>query len=75
MKLKKYIKEEGYTIKGFARKVHTTPLTIQRIMSEERCPAARLAFRIIRVTQGQVTLEDLVPNKFRPDEFKDEHKK
>lgn len=59
MKLLDYLKEKKMTQKGFGLRVGVSDAHINLIMKGKKTPSIHLIQRIIRETDGQVTIDDL----------------
>ena len=63
MFLKMYLLQNKISIRDFAKKVGVTPAAISNYVAFNRTPRLHIAKRIEIVTQGQVTIEDLMTYK------------
>ena len=63
MDLKKYLEEKMIIKRKFAQKVGITEATLHRIMSGTALPSGKTAQKIVELTNGQVTFEDLFKKK------------
>ena len=61
MKLDLYLKKNDIPKKNFAKLVGVSNTYISLIIHGERNPSANIARRIIKETQGEVSVEDLFP--------------
>lgn len=59
MDLEKYLKKYAITKTGFARRIGVTYITMNNITSRKAYPSAKVAQRIVKLTNGEVTFEDL----------------
>ena len=59
MDLKDYIEEKCITKAKFARKIGINYTALHRILSKECYPSVSTAQRIVKLTNGEVTFEDL----------------
>jgi predicted transcriptional regulator len=60
MELKKYLESRNIEIQEFAEMVGVTPCAISNYIGKRREPRPYIRRRIIEVTKGNVTLEDLL---------------
>ena len=59
MFLKEYLEKNHIIKKGFAKKVDVSEATIHNIISGRKKPSYKTAQRIVKLTNGEVTFEDL----------------
>ncbi len=59
MELKKYLESNYITKRGFAKKLGVTESTLYNIISGRAYPAAKVAQKIVELTNGEVTFEEL----------------
>jgi len=59
MNLEEYLEKTCATKSAFARKLDVTYETILKIVNGDAYPSAKLAQRIVKLTNGEVTFEDL----------------
>ena len=59
MLLKEYLEKNYLTKSGFAKKLGVTSSTIHNFIAGRSYPTAKLAQRIVKLTNGEVTFEDL----------------
>ena len=71
MKLKTYLKRRKLTLKAFAKKVGITPQAIHYYVTGQRTPQLGIAMDIVRATDGEVSLRDLLDGKGEQAEEKD----
>ena len=60
MELRKYLKDEKYSLDDFAKIVGCTQPHISLICSKKRRPSPDLALKIEEITAGEVTLIELL---------------
>ncbi|MBN7759475.1 helix-turn-helix transcriptional regulator [Nitratireductor aquimarinus] len=58
MKLETYLSERDMKPSAFAVEIGVAPSTITRILRGERSPGLDLVMRILRATDGKVSVED-----------------
>ncbi|CAN0653136.1 Helix-turn-helix transcriptional regulator [Nitratireductor aquimarinus] len=58
MKLETYLSERDMKPSAFAAEIGVAPSTITRILRGERSPGLDLVMRILRATDGKVSVED-----------------
>lgn len=63
MELKEYLKKYGITKTGFARRMGVTYDTVINIINGKAYPSAKTAQKIVELTNGEVTFEDLFKKK------------
>ena len=63
MDLKRFLEDSCIIKKGFAKKVGITESTLHRILSKKTHPSTKTAQKIVEVTHGEVTFEDLFKKK------------
>lgn len=66
MRLKTYLKRKGETIRGFARRIETTPSAMHRYVTGAAVPPPRVMVAVHRATQGAVdpnSFYDLAPTQ------------
>lgn len=59
MKLDEYLRRSGTKEEAFAAELGTTQASVNRYRSGRRKPRPAMACRIVKATDGAVTLEDL----------------
>lgn len=59
--MKKYLQDQGLTLKGFARRVGTSPVYLSHIMAGRSTPSLRFAARLVAAANGNLTYEDFLP--------------
>lgn len=59
MKIEEYLSKYGMTKSGFAKRLGITPSNLHKIIAGSSYPTAKLAQRIVKLTNGEVTFEDL----------------
>ena len=62
MKLEEYLKKYSVTQRELAEKVGVSRVQITNIVNKKNYASARLMKKIIQVTDGKVTYEDLIEN-------------
>lgn len=76
MKLLEYLKKSNLTQKEFSIRVGVTDAHINHILQGKKNPSIHLVQRIVKETDGQVTIEDLfnpkLPSKLKNKKVKDE---
>lgn len=60
MLLKDYLAAVGETVDQFAARANESPHTIGKLVRGERFPRVELARRIVTITDGRVTADDLL---------------
>lgn len=60
MDLKKYIESRNFEKKEFAELIGVTPGALANYMYKRREPRPKIRSKIIKVTKGKVTVEDLL---------------
>jgi predicted transcriptional regulator len=60
MDLKTYLKSRRLTIKEFAKLIKVSGPAVSNYICKKRKPRIHIAKKIIEVTNGKVTLEDLL---------------
>lgn len=60
MKLKTYLESRKFTITEFAKLIGVTPCAVSNYICKKRTPRAHIVQKIIEVTNGKVTLVDLL---------------
>lgn len=63
MELKEYLDKHYLTKRGFAKKLGVTDSTIHNFIAGRSHPTAKLAQKIVELTNGEVTFEDLFKKK------------
>lgn len=63
--LKDYLSASGVSIDAFARLIAVDAEELRRIIAGEAAPDRRVAQRIIDMTQGAVSVDDLAPGEMR----------
>lgn len=63
MDIKKYLTEHQVTQRMLAKTLGVTPSAVSQWISGTTEPTGRQAANIIRITHGEVTLDDLYPPK------------
>lgn len=63
MNLNDYLKSHKIRREEFATQIETSPAYLSQIIYRHRFPSLKLVSRIIKATQGKVTLADLRPEK------------
>lgn len=71
MKLKTYLKRRKMTLRAFAKKVGITSSAIHYYVTGQRTPQLGIALDIVKATDGEVTLRDLLDGKAEQVEEKD----
>lgn len=61
MKLNDYLTSRGLTPEAFAELIEIDPVSVRRYVQETRRPKWDVAARIARVTGGEVTANDFLP--------------
>ena len=64
-KLEKYLKHNGLTQRGFAKRIDTTPNNLNRLVKGVSTPSLRLAYEIEKKTGGMVTVYDWIPQEIK----------
>lgn len=59
--LKRYLQDEGLTLKGFARRIPTSPVYLNHIMAGRATPSLKFAARLVAETRGRVKFSDFLP--------------
>jgi transcriptional regulator with XRE-family HTH domain len=59
MKLEEYIKSHGLNLNKFAVKVGVSRVQITRLIKGQQNPSAHLTHKIMEITNGEVTFQDL----------------
>jgi len=59
MKLSKYLSDNSIEQQDFAKLIRVTGATVSRYVTGQRRPRRAVAKRIERVTDGEVTLQDI----------------
>ena len=59
MDLKEYINKNDISVGRFAYESGVSTDSLYKFMRKERRPTMRVAYKIIKATHGQVTMEDL----------------
>ena len=59
MKLSEYLKNEGLTQEQFAKKLGKSQTLISAYCTGSMMPPRQTALKIVKITDGQVTLSDL----------------
>jgi DNA-binding XRE family transcriptional regulator len=63
MDLKLYLEEKMIIKRKFAEKLGVTEATLHRIIAGTSLPSGKTAQRIVKLTNGEVTFEDLFKEK------------
>ena len=63
MDLKAYLNKKGMTQLAFAKSIGISPAELNRFIKGKRTPTLKLAKKIERITQGQVTTDDYYINE------------
>jgi len=63
MDLEEYIRSNGIKKQYFAKQLGVTPQALSRIMSGRGAPRQKTAQKIVELTNGEVTFEDLFKKK------------
>jgi predicted transcriptional regulator len=66
MKLAAYLSEQNKTASAFAAEIDVPASTITRLLRGERAPGIALVSKIIAKTDGNVTIQDLMPSSPDP---------
>ena len=71
MKLKTYLKRRKLTAKAFAKQIGITRQAVHYYVTGQRTPQLGIAIDIVKATNGEVTLRDLLDGKAEQAEEKD----
>ena len=63
MHIKEYLEKERISMSEFARTLGVKPQFFWLIVKKGRKPPLDVAQRIVGITEGQCTLEELIPNR------------
>jgi DNA-binding XRE family transcriptional regulator len=63
MDLKEYLEKKHIIKKGFASELGVTEATLHNILSNRKKPSPKTAQKIVELTNGEVTFEDLFKKK------------
>lgn len=63
MGIEEYLSKYGMTKRGFARRLGVTESNLHKILSGKSYPTAKTAQKIVKLTNGEVTFEDLFKEK------------
>ena len=63
MDLKEYLDSNGMKHKFFAEKLEISPQALSDIVTKKRAPRQKTAQKIVKLTKGKVTFEDLFKGK------------
>ena len=69
LKLKIYIREEGREVQWVAKKLGISPNYLSQVLRETHPLPIQCWQKVIHLTQGMVTLSDLMADKFKPIEY------
>ncbi|CCB87751.1 helix-turn-helix domain-containing protein [Simkania negevensis] len=63
MELKEYLESNGIKHKYFAEKVGISPQSLSDLVNKKTAPRQKTAQKIVELTKGEVTFEDLFKEK------------
>jgi len=63
MELKEYLESNGIKQKYFAEKVGISPQSLSDLVNKKTAPRQKTAQKIVKLTNGEVTFEDLFKKK------------
>lgn len=63
MEIEEYLSKYGMTKVGFSKRLGISISNLHKIVAKSSYPTAALAQRIVKLTNGEVTFEDLFKEK------------